>query len=81
MLAAVVTVCLLCLPGLHQIAAHKVHRKAVRALLLRTRSPDVPRTAHELAHAARSLPVRIAANAGWCAYLAGAVAIPAIFLR
>jgi len=78
--ALAVTVALLVLPGLHQVTAHRVHRKAVRALCLR-KCPDVPRTAHELAHAARSLPVRIAANAGWCAYLAGAVAIPAIFLR
>jgi len=69
-MAGFVLVCgLLAVPTGHQVVSHRV--------LARGHEP----TRHELAHRARSRGLRIAANVAWFLYLAGAVAIPAIFLR
>jgi hypothetical protein len=63
-MAYLVTV-LLVLPIGHQVYGHRVHRKALRAVgLIPHGCPELP-TRHEVRHAARSRPVRIAADAAW----------------
>ena len=52
---------MLSVPAGHHVVAHRI--------LVRGHEP----TPHELAHRARSRPVRLAANAAWFLYLAGTV--------
>lgn len=61
MFGLVVVGVLLAVPFGHQVHSHNMFR--VRSL-----------TAHELAHRQRPTWLRLAANAAWLAYLAGAVA-------
>ena len=70
------TIVLACLavPAGHQAVSHRVILKSLRAVL-RPDGPEVAPTAHELAHRARSSRLRLAANAGWLAYLAGVLVL------
>jgi len=70
---------LLAVPAGHQVIGHRVLLKTLRAVY-RPHGPEVPPTAHELAHRARSPRVRLLAEAGWLAYLAG-VLVLALLLR
>jgi hypothetical protein len=63
MLALAVTLAFLVVPVVHHIRSHQVLR------------PGHAPTAHELAHRARPLKLRAAANAAWLAYLAASLAV------
>jgi hypothetical protein len=75
----VICALLLAVPLAHQIVGHRVHRKVLQAVV-RHNGLELPPTRHELNHAARSLPLRIAADVGWLIYVAG-VALLAYSLR
>jgi hypothetical protein len=69
---------LLVLPIGHQVHGHRMHRRVLRAVGLYPHDcPELP-TRHETRHAARSRPVRIAADAAWILDLLLAVGL-AIF--
>ena len=68
MRAVAVILVLLAVPLGHQVYGHRLGR------------PGRPATRHELAHRARSRPLRLAADALWLAYLAGVLAV-AVALR
>jgi len=70
---------LLAVPAGHQAVSHRVLLKTLRAVV-RPNGPEVPPTAHELAHRARSPRARLTANVLWLAYLAG-VLVLALVLR
>ncbi len=70
---------LLAVPAGHQAVSHRVLLKLLRAVI-RPHGPEVPPTAHELVHRARSPRARLLADAGWLAYLAG-VLVLALLLR
>lgn len=70
---------LLAIPAGHQVVSHRVLLKALRAVL-RPHGPEVCPTPHELAHRDRPARLRLAADLGWLAYLAG-VLLLAFLLR
>jgi hypothetical protein len=43
--------------------------------MIRPGSPELPPTPHELAHRSRSRRLRLAADAGWLAYLAATLVL------
>jgi hypothetical protein len=71
-LAVAVILVLLAVPLGHQVTGHRVHLRLLRRY--------APLTPHELRHASRPRSLRLAADLGWLAYLAGAVAV-ALCLR
>jgi hypothetical protein len=72
MRAVAVTLVLLAVPLGHQVIGHRVHLRLLRRY--------APLTPHELRHATRSRPLRLAADGAWLAYLAG-VLVLALCLR
>ena len=75
---ALVLACL-AVPAGHQAVSHRVLLKSLRAVFWRN-GPEVPPTAHELAHRSRPRRLRLLANGAWLAYLAGVLAL-ALVLR
>jgi len=80
MRALAVTLFLLAVPAGHQMIWHNGWRKLLRAST-RFRGPELPPTAHERAHAARSFRLRVVIEAIWALYLFGAIAIPELILK
>jgi len=70
---------LLAVPAGHQIVSHRVLARTLR-VVTPLHGPEPAPTPHELAHRARSRRLRLLADSGWLAYLAG-VLVLALILR